>query len=310
MFKNIIPTRLVKTKVSTMREQQDELPSQSETPADVKSPDTYGRTLLHRACWDGDEVKVKELLNSDCGTLNAKDHWGRTPLWCAVTQGHVETVRVMAEHSGVKLDTKDSYGKDLEFRANEKGYADITEVLQKEKQKRQLTLIDFNLDEKSEELLRDKLESSENKLFDVEKNLIREKLDLEIKCSEAVEKLIAEHEEKLSKMQVRHETEKEMLAKQIQNIEEKLNKNCYRQTSTAPEYPTEQNIQQLPQCPECPVCMENMLPPRRIYQCGNGHIICEICQPKIKEQKCPTCLQVFVGRAIAMEQHLRTLFMT
>ena len=59
MFKNIIPTRLVKTKVSTRREQQDELPSQSETPADVKSPDTYRRTLLHRACWYGDEIKVK-----------------------------------------------------------------------------------------------------------------------------------------------------------------------------------------------------------------------------------------------------------
>ena len=29
---------------------------------------------------------------------------------------------------------------------------------------------------------------------------------------------------------------------------------------------------------ECPVCYEVMAPPSRIFQCNNGHIICEDCK--------------------------------
>ena len=113
--------------------------------ADVKTSDTYGRTPLHRACWDGDEVKVKELVtDANSAILNAKDQWGRTPLWCAVTQGQLGTVRIMVENIDVKLDTKDSYRKDLEFRAKEKGFKEILEVIKEEKLRRQLTAFTAN----------------------------------------------------------------------------------------------------------------------------------------------------------------------
>jgi len=36
---------------------------------------------------------------------------------------------------------------------------------------------------------------------------------------------------------------------------------------------------------ECPVCFESMMPP--IFQCSEGHLICNVCRPKIT--KCPTC---------------------
>jgi len=305
MLKNVIPTFLVKSKVASSRDGQNTEPKQCET-----SVDTFGRTLLHRACWDGDVVKMRELLaDSDSSKLNAKDQWGRTPLWCAVTQGNIEAVRLMVEHDGVRLDTTDSYGKDLEFRAKEKGYTKIVEVLQKGKLKRQLITNDLNLDGLSQKSLSDQLESSEHKLFDLKKKHAQEKLELEISCSEAVEKLILENEQKISKIQERHETEQGMMASQVASINEKLNKKTCHPAS-APATPTSQPSLYLPPCPECPVCMENLLPPRRIFQCGNGHLICEICQPKMKEQKCPSCLQGFVGRAIAMEQHLSTLFMT
>ena len=29
---------------------------------------------------------------------------------------------------------------------------------------------------------------------------------------------------------------------------------------------------------ECPVCMEEMKPPKKIFQCSNGHVICELCK--------------------------------
>ena len=38
---------------------------------------------------------------------------------------------------------------------------------------------------------------------------------------------------------------------------------------------------------ECPVCLDEMLPPVKIFQCSNGHIICEKCKNMVKV--CPTC---------------------
>ena len=39
---------------------------------------------------------------------------------------------------------------------------------------------------------------------------------------------------------------------------------------------------------ECPVCWDT---PRRvpIFQCRNGHIICQDCQPKLQTPNCPQC---------------------
>jgi E3 ubiquitin-protein ligase SIAH1 len=50
---------------------------------------------------------------------------------------------------------------------------------------------------------------------------------------------------------------------------------------------------------ECPVCMEYMRPP--IMLCENGHNICNICRPKVRD--CPTCRQQFLNtRNVALEK--------
>merc|ERR1719394_727037 len=61
-------------------------------------------------------------------------------------------------------------------------------------------------------------------------------------------------------------------------------------------------------CPECPVCLEMLMPPIRIMQCSNGHLVCEVCQVQPELSCCPTCREEFTGRATAMEQHLASLF--
>ena len=38
---------------------------------------------------------------------------------------------------------------------------------------------------------------------------------------------------------------------------------------------------------ECPICTEEMKPPRKIFQCMNGHVICELC--KINPQVAMLC---------------------
>jgi len=69
-----------------------------------------------------------------------------------------------------------------------------------------------------------------------------------------------------------------------------------------------ENDEQTLPCPECPVCLELLLPPMRIMQCSNGHLVCGTCEAKVELTCCPTCRQGFTGRATAMEQHLATLF--
>merc|ERR1719273_2783056 len=54
---------------------------------------------------------------------------------------------------------------------------------------------------------------------------------------------------------------------------------------------------------ECPVCLTEMLPPIRIWQCSNGHALCQRCKrnPNIN-RKCPTCRQQIMGRATTIEK--------
>jgi len=58
--------------------------------------------------------------------------------------------------------------------------------------------------------------------------------------------------------------------------------------------------------PSCPICLESMVsPPIRIFNCGNGHLICSICKPKVKECYCKA---KYTGRATAVEQMIREVF--
>merc|ERR1712129_653461 len=56
--------------------------------------------------------------------------------------------------------------------------------------------------------------------------------------------------------------------------------------------------------PSCPVCLESMRPPLQIFTCGNGHLVCSVCRPKVIMDKCH-CQAVYMGRATAMEQMVR-----
>ena len=61
---------------------------------------------------------------------------------------------------------------------------------------------------------------------------------------------------------------------------------------------------------ECPVCLEVMAPPRRIFQCVNGHLICDSCKNHPEIRSCPSCRVVIVTsqftRNIPMERLIRS----
>lgn len=52
---------------------------------------------------------------------------------------------------------------------------------------------------------------------------------------------------------------------------------------------------------ECPICLDLMLPPRKIFQCIQGHPTCSWCLSQ-GLTFCPTCRGPFMGRARNMER--------
>ena len=69
---------------------------------------------------------------------------------------------------------------------------------------------------------------------------------------------------------------------------------------------------------ECPVCFEEMKPPLNMYQCRQGHVVCEVfrilysalfhrfflqnCKNEGQLTVCPSCRGSIVGRNFAMEK--------
>ena len=84
-------------------------------------------------------------------------------------------------------------------------------------------------------------------------------------------------------------------------------------SSTQPPAPSSTNLNlassspgQSSLIPECPVCMEELRPPLQIYNCGNGHLICSFCRPRVTTGMCH-CRSMYCGRATAMEQIIRQI---
>lgn len=57
--------------------------------------------------------------------------------------------------------------------------------------------------------------------------------------------------------------------------------------------------------PECPVCYEKFSKKISIFQCSQGHFVCEKCNQQI--QSCPKCRGEMIGRAHDFEQFFQTL---
>ena len=48
-------------------------------------------------------------------------------------------------------------------------------------------------------------------------------------------------------------------------------------------------MQEVAELFECSVCLDEMKPPVKIFQCQNGHVMCESCKNHPTMKKCPTC---------------------
>jgi len=59
---------------------------------------------------------------------------------------------------------------------------------------------------------------------------------------------------------------------------------------------------------ECPVCFAEMKPPVHIWQCAQGHPVCQPCRSRPEVRHCPTCRQRIVGRTTLVEKIAALVF--
>jgi len=59
----------------------------------------------------------------------------------------------------------------------------------------------------------------------------------------------------------------------------------------------------------CPFCHEEMCPPKKVFQCVDGHNLCEKCRSRDDMKACPLCMAHFSGRNAAVEKVAALLFL-
>ena len=107
-------------------------------------------------------------------------------------------------------------------------------------------------------------------------------------------------EASLHKQEKEHEKEEKQLEKEIAVTNKQLEK--LKNPSENPRLEKEF---------ECPVCLGVMVmvPPKKIFQCRNGHLICDGCKNHPEIKSCPSCRVSVVTsqftRNIPMERLIR-----
>ena len=117
-----------------------------------------------------------------------------------------------------------------------------------------------------------------------------------------MEKFVFKQKAEVFSLTSRHREENIKLEKNIADNKAQRSKMERKMQAHIPSVMTSAS----PDVPECPVCMEEMMPPMKIFNCRNGHLICSDCRPNVT--KCTICRAKYVGRAIAVEQMLRQMF--
>ena len=128
----------------------------------------------------------------------------------------------------------------------------------------------------------------------------QEILELRNKHAEANMKMRNKHEREREELAEKKRVELESITKQENEAIEKfctVLKGAKRKFEEEDEEENEKDE-------ECPICFDMMTPPRKIYQCVEGHLICSECKPRVPGNSCATCRsgQGYISRCRWIEE--------
>jgi len=288
----------------------------------------FSRTALHWAASGNNVAGARMLLLHKDISVNVTDNDGNTALMIAVIYRKEEVLRELVEHQCVSLD--------VGYLEGDQSNATILSIVDDARTRRAQASVAANSRQGRSHIgedLAQRLHLSDNRCESELEELRKQQ-------SERVQRVLQQHEEKEQKLVVDNqkrekEAEENLLRMKRENKEkvEALKLENERTLATMMEENERQEALMVakhegekalkkaaeleakrigvearrPQIPACPVCLEEMVPPTRIFQCGNGHLVCETCKNGLRPCICPECRQDIIGRATAMEALLRSL---
>jgi len=271
--------------------------------------------LLWAAIVNNREAARMLLLHPTMDSANAKDIIGNTAVMTAVGYGHKEVLSELVAFESVSLDI----GNVGEIRR-----PDLLLIVNEARTRRaQVPSQGVSSQSGANQLSRDlgnALNIDEDDSLSQCRGRCRQELEqLQKHQTEKVQLLLQQNKKKEQKLK-REYREKEQALKaeneralalliQDNEAQEALMVAKHDEEERATELEVERNASATsrPHIPECPVCLEEMIPPTRIFQCRNGHLVCETCKSGLKPCICPKCRQEMTGRATDMEDFLRSL---
>ena len=289
-----------------------------------------GTTALMIGSLEGHHEVVKMLLNHHA-EVNLKNFDGYTALMYASTKGHHEVVKILLDyHADVNAQNNKgntalheslttqitpnivnvvklllSEGGDLEI-LNKENKA-VLELAEKTQNQDIKSLVNETIEQKNIEFLRNELKKREAKqIVSKRKKKLKEISVLNNNVSQ-LQQEIRDEKERTEEL----EKKVEMLLIEISNKKEKIEnlKSEVKIKIEGEEYRSYEKLKQdvvyFEHCVktenyddvinldkrECPICFNEMKSSQKIYQCQNGHILCEECFNRIIEgtKLCPFC---------------------
>jgi len=270
--------------------------------ADISKCDSNGNTSLHMACSrSGPDslMTVKMLLESGQALpLEARNNFNRSALEESILIGNVEAAKVLLD-AGASVPTSSI------TLAVQQNYEEMVKLIKAANNNNasgpvmQSPAVTLSAKEEREALLKRLGELDAQETGDLESQLGVLKKDFEkMKSHYAKEK--KETKAEIDKLENQlHELRSKMTA--LIKEEDKETRKMRLEMSTLSNDIDKRKLETKPNMDlagllECPICTDIIKPPLQIWQCPEGHTICETCSNRPELEVCPQCRMNIQGR--------------
>jgi len=257
----------------------------------------YGCSGLQVAMLLGRTEVVRMLLGCNEIRIDSKNGIGHTALYLACCTNKVECVQLFLAHNTctkniVRMVSEGNGGMTAEMVANKKGSHECARLIREYLENDDDTGSDRNEEIKLEDLTFTEVA----KMFEevnANESLQKEKMKNDQK--KELEELETEYKRRRNDTLEKHAAANKKFCSEHEKTKKSLHYELQKRLGTPPTASL---------LPSCPVCLETMKPPHQIFTCANGHLICSSCKPRVPNCFCQA---MYMGRATAMEQMVRTI---